>query len=85
MVFKSVNGLAPQYLSDLFVANSTNSSYNLRRTATDLRLPKKISSNEQKSFPYSEVATWNRLPLESKRASNLANSKSSIFSIFNIN
>ena len=36
MVFKSVQGLAPQYLSDLFVANSTISSYNLRRTATDL-------------------------------------------------
>ena len=43
MVFKSVNGLAPKYLADLFVANSTNYSYNLRSTALDCRLPMKMS------------------------------------------
>ena len=61
MVFKSVNGLAPQFLSDLFVAKSTNSSYNLRRTATDPTVPKIISSNGQKCSHYREVATWNSL------------------------
>ena len=85
MVFKSVNELVPQYLSDLFVANSTISSDNLRRTATDLRLPKKMSSKGQKSFSYRGVATWNSLTVESNRASNLANFKSSIFSVFDIN
>ena len=65
MVFKSVNGLAPQYLSDLFVANSTISSYKLRRTATDLRLPKKTSSKKQKVSPIGEwqlgtVYQWNQ-------------------------
>ena len=80
MVFKSVtrNGLALHYLSDLFVANSTISSNNLKRTATNLRLPKKMSSNGQKSFSYRGVETWNSLPLEIKRASNLGNFKSSI-------
>ena len=44
MVFKSLNRLTPQYLSDLFVANSTNPSYNLRSTDTDLTLPKRNTS-----------------------------------------
>ena len=38
MVFKSWNGLVPQYLFDLFAANSSDSSYSLRNTANDLKL-----------------------------------------------
>ena len=49
MFFKSRNGLAPQYLFDLFAVNSSDSSYNLRSTANDLKLPKKISSNLRSS------------------------------------
>ena len=41
MVFKSVNELSTQYFFELFVAISTNACYNLRRTTTDLKLPKK--------------------------------------------
>ena len=85
MVFKSVNGLAPQYLSDLFVANSTISSYNLKRTATDLRLPKKMSSNGQNNFSYKGMATLRSLPLDTKRASNFGSFKSSIIDVFDIN
>ena len=40
MVYKSVNGLAPQYLQDIFNRNSENPSYELRSTATDLHIPK---------------------------------------------
>ena len=52
-----VNERAPEYLSDSFVANSINSSHNLRRTSTNLRLPRKMSLNGQKSFSYRGVAT----------------------------
>ena len=31
MVYKSVNGLAPQYLHDLFIRNIENPSYELRK------------------------------------------------------
>ena len=50
MVFKSLNRLTPQYLSDLLVANSTNPSYNLRSTDTDLTLPKKTPRLARKAF-----------------------------------
>ena len=72
IVFKFRNGLAPQYLSDMFVANSADSRYNLRNNATDLRLPKKNSTNGQKSFSYKGVRMWNSLPKESKLAPSLA-------------
>ena len=42
MVFKSLHELAPQYLCDLFTRNSKSSSYVLRNSETDLRLPKKV-------------------------------------------
>ena len=50
MVFKSIHGLAPQYMSDLFTEMSQLSSYNLRNIATDLWLPQKRSANGLKCF-----------------------------------
>ena len=38
-VFKAVNGLAPQYLTELFSRNSQRSLHILRNTSTDLKLP----------------------------------------------
>ena len=72
IVFKSRNGLAPQYLFDMFVASSADSRYNLRNTATDLRLPKKNPTNGQMGFSYKGVRMWNSLPKESKLAPSLA-------------
>ena len=66
MVFKSLNRLTPKYLSDLFVANSTNPSYNLRSKDTDLTLPKRKNSIGQKSFSYRGAKLWNGLPDPSK-------------------
>ena len=50
VVFKSLNELAPQYLSSLFKRNSQCSTRCLRNTETDLRVPKKTSANGQKCF-----------------------------------
>ena len=64
IVYKSINGLAPQYLRDLFTRNSFDNSYSLRNTATDLKIPKKTSKNGQKSFSYRVVKLWNSLKTE---------------------
>ena len=51
IVYKFGNGLVTQFLFfDMFVANSSDSSYNLRNTSTELKLSKKISSNGQEGF-----------------------------------
>ena len=39
MVYKSINDLAPDYLSEIFTKNSACSRKNLRNTATDLQVP----------------------------------------------
>ena len=78
MVFKSINGLAPQYLIDLFMANGTNSLYNFRTTVTDLTIPKKISSTGQKSFSYRGARLLDSLPDQSKRATDLLSFKKSL-------
>ena len=68
----------PQYLSTSvpqFAVNSADSRYYLGNTATDLRLPKKNSSNWQKGFSYKGTRMWNSLRTESKLAPSLASFK----------
>ena len=69
MVYKSLNGLAPQYMRNLFTRNSACNSRSLRNSATDLRLPMKTSANGQKCFSFRGAKLWNSLPAETKQAS----------------
>ena len=78
MVFKSLNELAPQYLCDLCTRNSLCSSYSLRNTGTDLRLPMKKSANGQKCFSYRGAMLWNSQSTESKQATSLYGFKKTI-------
>ena len=71
MVLKSLNELAPQYLSSLFKRNSQCSTRCLRNTETDLRVPKKTSANGQKCFSFRGAKLRNSLSAESKQASSL--------------
>ena len=50
MVFKSLNELAHPYLRSLFRNNLQSTSYRLRNTSTDLRLPKKHRKWEEILF-----------------------------------
>ena len=70
MVFKVLNGLAPDYLSDLFIRNSESYLWSLRNTNTNLQVPKNTKNNRQKCFSYRGVKSWNALPLEIKQASS---------------
>ena len=78
MVFKSLNDLAPRYLESLFKRNSQCSIHSLRNTKTDLRVPKKISTNGQKCFSFRGTKLWNGLSAESKKASSLKTFKQTI-------
>ena len=78
VVFKSLNELAPQYLSSLFKRNSQCSTRCLRNTETYLRVPKKTSVNGQKCFSFRGAKLWNSLSAESKQASSLSSFKKSV-------
>ena len=50
MVFKRLNELTPPYLCSLFRKNLQSTSYRLRNTSTDLRLPKKVQKTARNTF-----------------------------------
>ena len=60
MMFKSLNGLAPVYLQDLF--SERNTDYNLRDAFRKLNLPKPRTDYLERSFGYSGALLWNSLP-----------------------
>ena len=70
MVYKSINDLAPDYLSEIFTKNSACSRKNLRNTATDLQVPQMKTCNSQRAFSYHSAGVWNHLDLEVKQASS---------------
>ena len=73
MVYKSVNGLAPQYLQDIFTRHSENPSYELRSTATDLHIPQRNTAHGQKGFSFWGAKLWNSLSTEIKSAPTIIN------------
>ena len=60
MMFKSLNGLAPGYLQDLF--SERNTDYDLRDSFRNLNLPKPRTDYLKRSFGYSGALLWNSLP-----------------------
>ena len=72
MVYKSLHEMAPLYRSDFLRINSTSSSYVLRNTVTDLKLPREMSYNRQICFSYRGAKMWNDLHAKTKQASSLA-------------
>ena len=65
IMFKSLNGLAPVYLRELFSKRDTD--YDLRDSSRKLNLPKPRTNYLKRSFSYSGALLWNSLP-ESIRA-----------------
>ena len=61
IVFKSMSGLAPTYLSTLFARNSTRVTANLRNSETDLLAPRMKTSNGQKALSFRGSKVWNEL------------------------
>ena len=62
MVYKSLNGLAPDYLRSRFVERSTITGYSLRNTEDKLAVPLPRTNFLKHSFRYSGWVLWNSLP-----------------------
>ena len=61
MMFKVLNGMAPDYLKTLF-NECSNTSYPLRTNNFKMNLPKPKTNFFKKSFSYLGTASWNILP-----------------------
>ena len=73
MVFKSLNGLTPEYLSDLFVNRSDVTEYLLRDSVNKLSaVPLPRTNFLKNSFSYSAPLLFNSLPSDLRRAESLS-------------
>ena len=64
MVFKSLHG-------NLFTKTSQLTSWNLRNSTADLRIPKKQSTNGQKCVSFRGAKSWNGHSAERKKESTI--------------
>ena len=76
MVYKSLNGLAPDYLKSMFTDRSATSTYSLRNCEGKLALPLPRTNFLKNSFSYSGAVLWNSLPANLRQAQTLATFKS---------
>ena len=82
MMFKAMNGLAPDYLQSLFPQR--HSVYKLRDSADSegkLTLPKPSTNYLKCSLSYSGAMLWNNLPKCLKNAASVINFKQIILII----
>ena len=74
-VYKSLHGLAPEYMQLMFTKFSEYNSQSLRNTDTDLKIPRFATSYGQRSFSYRGVTVWNKLSTEIENVPSLATLK----------
>ena len=82
MMYKTMNGLTPEYLQRLFAQSYSN--YNLRNSEGKLALPKPRTNHLKCSFSYSDAALWNNLPDSLKNVRSVDQFKRNLKKISNI-
>ena len=73
MVYRSLHGLAPNYLSSRFEKRET--IYCLRDSDNKLKVPLPRTNYYQRGFTYSGATLWNSLPCEARQAESLGKFK----------
>lgn len=77
LMFKSLNGQAPEYLKDSFTFTSDVRTRTLRSSSNlQLYSPRPNSELFRKSFVYSGSNIWNALPYHIKNANSINHFKS---------
>ena len=71
MVYNSLNGLTPEFLSSKFVDRSSVSNCSLRDTEGKLAIPQPHTNYMKNSFSYSRAVLWNSLPIQLRQADSL--------------
>ena len=76
MMYKTLHGSAPEYMSNLFVKSSEVHNRNLRSVDNEtLRIPYARTNIYDRSFAVSGAREWNALPYDIKRSGSIASFK----------
>ena len=78
MMYKSLYGMTPEYLSSRFVFRNDITSYRLRNTENKLALPQPRTNYLKKSLSYSGTRLWNSLSSDLRAATSLHDFKPNI-------
>ena len=76
MVYKSLNGLAPEYMRSMFIHWDT--VYSLRDAEGKLNIPKPRPNYLGNSFSFTGAVVWNSLPLGLRQAETLESFKAGL-------
>jgi hypothetical protein len=82
MVYKSLNGFAPDYMHSMFVNRDSVNPYSLRNAENKLAVPKPRTDYLKNNFSYSGAELWNILPVGLRQANNLINFRSGCAKLF---
>ena len=80
-MYKTVNGMVPNYLSNKFSLISTVHEHNLRGSNHKLFVPRPLTESLKKSFSYRGATQWNDIPVAHARAQSVAEFNSKIRTI----
>ena len=80
LMFKTINGLNPAYLQNLFSTRSTQ--YNLRESEARLELPMPRTNYGKRAFCYSGALSSNNLPISLQRSDSLGYFKREIDQLY---
>ena len=78
MMYKLLNNMGPQTLTNLFTYKSEMTSYNLRNVSSTLCLPQPRTNNLKKRFMYDGSFLWNSFPKEIKESKSLSSFRTKI-------
>ena len=73
IVYKSLNGDAPSYMSDMFTKVNVSTTRSLRNSDYDLRVPFLRTTTGQRFFFYQGAKLWNGFSKKSKSTSTSKN------------
>ena len=82
IMFKTLNNLAPEYLSSKFTNRCKNNNYNLRNKERKVVLPLPRTNYAKKTFTYSGGFLWNNLPAEVRKATTMKSFKALSFKTY---
>ena len=82
MVYKSLNGLAPDYMHSMFVNRDSVNPYSLRNTEGKLAVANPRTNYLKNSFRYSGAVLWNSLPIGLRPANNLRDFRAGCAKLF---
>ena len=72
MVYKTLNGLVPNYMRSTFIDKTKISQYELRDTVGKLAVPLPRTNYLKNSFSYQGAVLWNSLPPNLRQAKTLS-------------